>query len=209
MKLSREQHKYLKQQNKKNNGSESTDPLSFLCPQLQILFDETLLLPKNDEDSNSNNNNNITNNNTNNNGKRPRDSSTNPHYQLIQQCSILIGMHPGMLSETIISIRLLPICLSIYSILSYRLIDLHLIVDTDQATEPIVDIALSLNKPFAVIPCCVFPRLFSQRYYRGNLVVEYPEFIEYLRNKSKECISSQLLPFEGRNQVLYRLSPPV
>lgn len=33
----------------------------------------------------------------------------------------------------------------------------------DQATEPLVDWALALNKPFAVLPCCVFPNLFPAR----------------------------------------------
>lgn len=28
----------------------------------------------------------------------------------------------------------------------------------DQATEPIVDFALAAGKPFAIVPCCVFPR---------------------------------------------------
>ena len=28
----------------------------------------------------------------------------------------------------------------------------------DQATDAIVDFALQAGKPFAVIPCCVFPR---------------------------------------------------
>jgi len=33
----------------------------------------------------------------------------------------------------------------------------------DQATEPIIDAALALGKPFAVVPCCVFPDLFPHR----------------------------------------------
>ena len=34
---------------------------------------------------------------------------------------------------------------------------------SDQATESIVDFALSVGKPFAVVPCCVFPKLFADR----------------------------------------------
>jgi len=34
----------------------------------------------------------------------------------------------------------------------------------DGATEAIVDAALSYCKPFVVVPCCVFPNLFNQRY---------------------------------------------
>ena len=33
----------------------------------------------------------------------------------------------------------------------------------DEATEPIIDAALRFGRPFAVVPCCVFPRLFPQR----------------------------------------------
>ena len=33
----------------------------------------------------------------------------------------------------------------------------------DQATEPVVDAAIALGKPFAVVPCCVFPELFPDR----------------------------------------------
>ncbi|GIL68582.1 hypothetical protein Vafri_21834, partial [Volvox africanus] len=33
----------------------------------------------------------------------------------------------------------------------------------DQATEAILDFALECGKPFALVPCCVFPRLFPNR----------------------------------------------
>ena len=33
----------------------------------------------------------------------------------------------------------------------------------DQATEPLVDFAIAHRKPFAVVPCCVFPRLHLHR----------------------------------------------
>lgn len=33
----------------------------------------------------------------------------------------------------------------------------------DQATDAIVDAAVRFGKPFAVVPCCVFPSLFPQR----------------------------------------------
>ena len=33
----------------------------------------------------------------------------------------------------------------------------------DQATDGIVDAAVRFGKPFAVVPCCVFPSLFPQR----------------------------------------------
>lgn len=34
---------------------------------------------------------------------------------------------------------------------------------SDQATEEIVDLALANDMPFAVVPCCVFPKLFTHR----------------------------------------------
>ena len=34
---------------------------------------------------------------------------------------------------------------------------------SDQATEEIVDLALAHDMPFSVVPCCVFPKLFSHR----------------------------------------------
>jgi len=42
------------------------------------------------------------------------------------------------------------------------LIGLH----SDGATEAIVDAALLYQKPFVVVPCCVFPNLFRERYIR-------------------------------------------
>lgn len=37
-------------------------------------------------------------------------------------------------------------------------IGLLLTLDVVQATEPIADFAVAHRKPFAIIPCCVFPR---------------------------------------------------
>ena len=114
---------------------------------------------------------------------------------------------------------------------------------SDQATEQIVDIALELKIPFAVVPCCVFPKLFPDRRINSTLcssqlctcgtisrvnigichaaveatsqckeegaddvvpkpVVSYEDFIIYLKAKSP-LIKSRILPFEGRNIVLY------
>ena len=41
--------------------------------------------------------------------------------------------------------------------MAMQVIGLH----PDEATEAIVDCALAHNKPFAVVPCCVFPRCAS------------------------------------------------
>lgn len=89
--------------------------------------------------------------------------------ELLETCSLLVGMHP------------------------------------DQATEPIVNAALKYNKPFAVVPCCVFPNLFPDRKLRdGTEVVQYEQFVQYLCEKA-EGVRVDFLPVEGRNQVVYRL----
>ncbi len=75
----------------------------------------------------------------------------------------------------------------------------------DQATEAIVDAALAMNKPFAVVPCCVFPRLFpNRRTAAGTEVTGYVDFLEYLVAKDPR-IELGYLPFKGRNRVVYRV----
>lgn len=78
----------------------------------------------------------------------------------------------------------------------------------DQATEPILDFAVQQQLPFAVMPCCVFPRLFAHRQLQqgdGSFVpvVAYDELVEYLvqRGSAKKGV----LDFEGANTVVYRL----
>ena len=74
----------------------------------------------------------------------------------------------------------------------------------DQATEAIVDAALELNMPFAVVPCCTFPELFPHRRSAdGEPVASYTDFIRYLADKHPS-IQKTFLPFKGRNQVLFR-----
>ena len=73
----------------------------------------------------------------------------------------------------------------------------------DQATEAIVDAAILLNKPFAVVPCCVFPKLFpKRRLMSGQRVKSCGGFLRYLSNKHVG-IETQVLGFEGRNRVLF------
>lgn len=73
----------------------------------------------------------------------------------------------------------------------------------DQATEAIVDFALEYNKPFAVVPCCVFPDLFNHRRDRqGALVTERSALVEYLADKSGGEV--EYLDIEGANQVVFR-----
>ena len=80
------------------------------------------------------------------------------------------------------------------------LVGLH----SDEATEAIVDFALKWGKPFAVLPCCVFPRLFPHRRAAdGGAVKRHREFCEFLQAKAAG-IEAAHLPFEGRNRVIYR-----
>lgn len=74
----------------------------------------------------------------------------------------------------------------------------------DQATEPVVDAALSDGKLFAVVPCCVFPRANPHRRLAdGSPVNQYDEFVSYLLQKAAHCLQHQLPMFEGRNLVVH------
>lgn len=65
------------------------------------------------------------------------------------------------------------------------LIGLH----SDQATEPIVDFALRYNKPFAVVPCCVFPNLRKRELSRQEFcsVLECCAFVSHLCCATSVC----------------------
>lgn len=78
----------------------------------------------------------------------------------------------------------------------------------DQATEPIVDMALQLGVPFAVLPCCVMPALFPHRKQKrsNDPVRSYSAFCQYLLDKAPKSETFQVayLPFSGRNKVIFR-----
>lgn len=75
----------------------------------------------------------------------------------------------------------------------------------DQATEPLVDLALAMNKPFAVVPCCIYSAQFpSRRLVDGSQVTTYEQFLQYLVEKDPENIKIQELDFEGKNKVVFR-----
>ena len=77
----------------------------------------------------------------------------------------------------------------------------------DQATEPIVDMALALGKPFAVVPCCVFPSDNPHRKLAdGTQVVTYAHFVAYLHAKHPD-IEVEFLPLQGANQVVFYRGP--
>ncbi|OQR96761.1 hypothetical protein ACHHYP_13619 [Achlya hypogyna] len=73
----------------------------------------------------------------------------------------------------------------------------------DEATDVIVDVALAHNKPFAIVPCCVFAEEFpDRRTPSGDPVTTYDSLVEYLMAKHPQ-VQSHFLPFDGRNRVLY------
>ncbi|KAI9031563.1 hypothetical protein CLU79DRAFT_694264 [Phycomyces nitens] len=77
----------------------------------------------------------------------------------------------------------------------------------DQATEPIVDYALRLNKAFAVVPCCVFGQENRHRRLKdGRAVLTTQDLVEYLCEKetpNKKSVRQAYLDFEGKNIVVY------
>lgn len=77
----------------------------------------------------------------------------------------------------------------------------------DGATEAIVNAALEYNKPFVVVPCCVFPNLFTSRRVENDDGVMVPvrsheQFCRYLASKDKRFRTEEL-PFEGRNFAIW------
>lgn len=78
----------------------------------------------------------------------------------------------------------------------------------DQATESIVDFALFMGIPFAIVPCCVFPSEFPNRRWEGERVRDHRTFIEYLKAKNPK-IQVEKLDFDfcdsGKNIVLFMM----
>jgi hypothetical protein len=76
----------------------------------------------------------------------------------------------------------------------------------DGATEAIVDAALNHRKPFVVVPCCVFPNLFTARQVEENgkmvPVRSHEQFCRYLASKDPR-FKIEELPFEGRNVAIW------
>ena len=86
----------------------------------------------------------------------------------------------------------------------------------DEATEPIVREALRLNRPFAIVPCCVFPGQFPRKLQDGRDVRQYDDFVEYLLQLASSSngggstnnngpVCQARLDMGGRNTVIYRL----
>ena len=73
----------------------------------------------------------------------------------------------------------------------------------DEVTEAIVDAAIASRAPFAVVPCCVFSRLFPFRMLpSGAPVRTHAQLCEYLAHKHPNAQTARL-PFAGQNTVVY------
>ena len=81
------------------------------------------------------------------------------------------------------------------------LVGLH----ADQATEALVDVALRLELPFAVVPCCVFASASPGRVLpSGEAVESHEQFVEYLQLKHPSIRRLSLDGLGRRNVILYR-----
>lgn len=79
-------------------------------------------------------------------------------------------------------------------------------IHPDQATVPIVDMAIKMRKPFAVIPCCVFSQENQSRKLKsGDLVMSTDQLIQYICEKDVPSgeIKTDYLEFDGKNKVVY------
>ena len=90
------------------------------------------------------------------------------------------------------------------------LIGLH----PDSATDAIMKVAIRYSKPFAIVPCCVFPTQFPKRRLpNGQSVQTYDDFCEYIRNivgknaNGTYKVEENELEFEGRNKVFFYHGP--
>merc|ERR1712070_1065941 len=70
----------------------------------------------------------------------------------------------------------------------------------DSAALALVKVALALAKPFAVVPCCVFPNSISELQQNG--VRSYAHFLDYIQSLDQR-IQRMDLPFAGRCTVLW------
>ena len=74
----------------------------------------------------------------------------------------------------------------------------------DQALNAIVELALAFNKPFAVVPCCVFSRQFTRRLRSGSAVSTYSDLLAWVQEQAPGVQQTQL-PIAGKNVMLYKL----
>lgn len=84
------------------------------------------------------------------------DTGSTEVIKLAQGCSLIVGLHPDEATEVSHSSRSLS---SSTAQCPMALADTH----SPPLCQPIVATAVRYKKPFAVVPCCVFPDLFPHR----------------------------------------------
>jgi len=73
----------------------------------------------------------------------------------------------------------------------------------DEATDAIIHTALRYRKPWAVVPCCVFPNTFTDRTLHGGKSVRtYDDLCAYIQSVA-HGVKEITLDFEGRNKMYY------
>lgn len=73
----------------------------------------------------------------------------------------------------------------------------------DQAAGSLIDLALLLNKPFVIVPCCVFWKKFPRRKLSDGQQVKTEEQLFIWLMEKDERIQETILEFEGKNKVLF------
>jgi hypothetical protein len=82
--------------------------------------------------------------------------------------------------------------------------DLVVALHPDECTEEVVDAALAASLPFAVVPCCVFSRLFAGRRLpsTGERVRTHGQLCEFLAAKAVGT-ERAVLGFAGKPDVVF------
>ena len=78
----------------------------------------------------------------------------------------------------------------------------------DQPTGAIVEVALAHEKPFAVVPCCVFSSQFPERMLSGKLVRRTEDLVKWLCEQVRAAgrrPQVAALPIRGRNTVVFSM----
>lgn len=146
---------------------------------------------------------------------------------LFQDASVLVGMHPDQVSclEGLFHPCARPSPQQKLALFQFRAVTDISCCDWDtralpsrsegdhaslikyaraQATEHILSMAQQLQKPFAVVPCCVHAKEAPhRRLLNGGPVRSHEELIAYIVSKDPQAIEVAQLPFEGRNTVVY------
>jgi len=106
-------------------------------------------------------------------------------------------MHRALRKQSVKHGRLIEIPRVVAQVqdIDLRPFDLITALHPDEATEPALRTALELDKPFAIVPCCVFPI--------DGIKRTQADWFDYLRTLAPDIATAEL-PVNGANTVLYR-----